>query len=174
MVVGKHLELGVQIEVQVDETAKCSSGMTGWEGLEAIVDLVLVAGANIRSVHDLQEAITLAIADHRDIGLADSQEVRAQSSDKPFQEDLEDGGANQGVQQPKDGVVQIPEAANANLTDEEDQDRDEGGHNGGSPDWHYLMAHRIGKLRVDDLAIAESHGERSRWRRVCVVNLKFI
>jgi hypothetical protein len=77
VVVGEDLQLGVKVEVQVDEACECSSGVARRHGLESVVDLGLVARADAAVVHDLAVAITdLNGVDGR---LADEEEVRAET-----------------------------------------------------------------------------------------------
>ena len=60
--------------------------------------------------------------------------MRAKAANEPFNEDLEDGGGNKRVEKADGGVIYVPEAADADLADEEDDNRDEDGEEGGS---HY-------------------------------------
>lgn len=74
VVVGEDLELGIEVEIQVNEACECRSRVTTGHRLQAVVDLVLVAGANLLGVVDVQEPlliVALAIG-ARQVGLADS------------------------------------------------------------------------------------------------------
>jgi len=66
--------------------------------------------------------------------------VRAKAANEPFDEDLEDGGGNEGVEEADGGVIYVPEAADADLTDEEDDDGDEDGEEGGCYDGDDFVA----------------------------------
>lgn len=112
MVVGEDLELGVEVKVEIDEASKGSSGVTTGHGLKSIVDLALVASANIGSVVKLKISLVVvsshgASASH--VGLADLKEMRSESTDEPLDKDLEDGGGDEGVEKTDDSVVDIPE-----------------------------------------------------------------
>lgn len=72
---------------------------------------------------------------------------------------MEDGCCDEGVEEPDGGVVDVPEGADADLHDEEDEDGDEGGEERGGPDGYDFVAHGVGELRVHDFAILEEDGE---------------
>lgn len=158
VVVGEHLELSVKVEVQVDESSESSGRVTRRHRLEAVVDLLLVARADAAVEHDLAVAVgnvargTHVLWDHR---LAHGEEVRAETSDEPFDEDLEDGRGDEGVQETDGCIVHVPEAADADLADEEDGDGDQGCHEGGSINGNDLVAQWVCELGVDNLAIRE-------------------
>ena len=46
----------------------------------------------------------------------------SQASDEPFEEDLEDGGCDEAVEKTDDTVVHIPEGADADLHDQNEED----------------------------------------------------
>jgi hypothetical protein len=95
MVVGKDLELGVEVEVQVDKASKGGSGVTTGHRLQSIVDLTLVASANIGVVVDLKVSLVVASSHGMSPGhvrLAHLEEVRSEATDEPLDKDLEDGG----------------------------------------------------------------------------------
>jgi hypothetical protein len=52
VVVGEDLELGVEIQVEEDETGKGSCRMAAGERLQAVVNLVWVSGADVAGVVD--------------------------------------------------------------------------------------------------------------------------
>jgi hypothetical protein len=85
--------------------------------------------------------------------------VRAKTSNEPFDEDLEDGCRDKSVEQTNDCIVDVPEAANPYLADEEDSNGNKGGEERGSPDGYDFIPQRIRKLRVNDLAVLESNWE---------------
>ena len=108
MVVGKDLQLGVEVQVQVDEASERSRGVAGRHRLKAVVDLFPVTCADATVEHDL----TISVCDvavgtagfntvvvgadsvenvSRDDRLAHGKEVRAKASNEPFDEDLENG-----------------------------------------------------------------------------------
>ena len=158
VVVREHLQLRVQVAVQVHEARERRRRMSTRHALQAIVDLVLVARADAAVEHDLAVAVCdVALRDHvgGDDGLADCEEVGAQTADKPFDEDLEDGGGDEGVEEADGGIVDVPEGAHADLADEEDSEGDEEGHEGRGPDGDDLITEGVGELRVDDLAVGE-------------------
>lgn len=169
VIVGEHLELSVEVEIQEDEASKGSSGVTRGHGLERIVDLLLVAGADATVEHDRAVAVRDIGAsrasglegvgvegevggDHR---LTDSKKVRTKTANEPLDEDLEDGSHDQRVEQTNGGVVDIPERADPDLADKEDSEGDEEGHERSRPDGNNLVAKRVGELGVDDLSISE-------------------
>jgi hypothetical protein len=57
--------------------------------------------------------------------LANGKEVGTQTANEPLDEDLEDCCSDEGVEEANGSIVDIPEGANANLADEEDDERDE-------------------------------------------------
>lgn len=114
VVVGEDLELCVEVEVEKDETGKGSGCVTRWHGLEGIVDFVHITRADALVKHDLTVSIgDVAVAAarldavvgcanarakvFRDNRLADGEEVRAETANEPFDEDLEDCGGNERV-----------------------------------------------------------------------------
>ena len=114
VVVGKDLELCVEVEVEEDETGKGSSCVTGWHGLQTVVDFVHITRADALVKHDLTVSIgDVAVAAaglntvvgstnagtkvFRNNGLADGEEVRAETTNEPFDKDLEDCGGNERV-----------------------------------------------------------------------------
>lgn len=166
VVVGEDLELGVEVKSEEDEAGESSGGVTRRHRLERIIDLVLVAGADILCVVNLPEPLcgvsvlgNTGVGSTRDVGLADRQEVRAQAADEPLDEDLEDSCRDQGVEKTEDAIVDVPEGADADLHAQDDEDGDHGGEEGGEPDGNDFLAHGVGELRVDDLAVGEGDGE---------------
>lgn len=159
VIVGEDLELGVEIEVQEDEAGKCCGGVTRGERLQGVVDLPLVTSADLACVVEAPEAITRL--QERRVRLADVQEVGAQAADEPLDEDLEDGSRDEGVEQTEDGVVEVPEGADTDLHQGEEQDRDATGQHSSQPDGDDFLAERIGELGVDNLAVGVSDGERA-------------
>jgi hypothetical protein len=142
------LELGIQVEVQEDKASKGSSGVARWHRLQAVVNLLAVSRADAAVKHDLAvtvgnvtvDTVLVAIvvcteAETRwDDGLADSEEVRTKTTNKPLDEDLEHGGGDECIQQTNGSVVHVPEAAGADLDNQEHSKGDEEGHESGSPD----------------------------------------
>lgn len=125
VIVGKDLQLGVQVEVQVNEPAKGSRGVTRGEGLETVVDGVWVAGADVTREHDLLEASAVVlIPDEGGVGLAYGEEVGTQATNEPLEEDLEDGGGDERIKDTDNGIVGIPERTNADLHAEDHEDWD--------------------------------------------------
>jgi hypothetical protein len=97
--------------------------------------------------------------------------MRAQATDKPFQEDLEDSGGYEGIQDPDNGVVDISETADADLADQNDDDRYQDAQHSRCPNGNDLVAQWVGELRIDDLAILEVNGERAGWCWMCFLDL---
>ena len=120
------------------------------------------------------DAIVVAANNTAHVGgndrLADSEKVRAETTNEPLDEDLEDGSSDKRVQQTNGGVVHIPEAAGADLHNEEDKEGDEEGHESGGPDGNNLGAERVRKLRVDNLAVLEDDGEATARCRISHVD----
>lgn len=175
MVVGEDLELGVEVKVQVDEASKGGSGMSTGHRLKSIVDLALVASANIGSVVELKISLVVvsshgASASH--VRLADLEEMRSESTDEPLDKDLEDSGGDEGVEKADNSVVDIPERADADLHHQEDKDGNKSSQQGSGPDGNDLSSERISVLRPDNLAIGKGNGERSSGGGLCEVDLK--
>ena len=97
MVVGPDLELCIEVQVQIHESCEGSGGMARWEGLERVVNLILVPRAPGTVVHDVFQAVANLLAALWRSRLADFKEVRAQTANEPFEEDLEDCGRDQAV-----------------------------------------------------------------------------
>lgn len=175
VVVREDLELRIEVQIQVDEASEGGSGVTGRERLERIIDLVLVARADLRRVVYLIEAggvvrgalLALGVAGQADVGLADVEEVGAQAADQALEEDLEDGGRDERVQQAEDAVVDVPERPHPDLHEQDHDDGDHGRQERRQPDRDDLLAQRVGELRVHYLAVGGvGHGERAggcRW-----------
>lgn len=105
-VVGHGLELRVEVEEQVDKATinnkhkpiiigprysrECSSRVARHPALERIIDDIRVTSADVAVVHDLAEAVTIQVHGG-DVGLANVEEVWAETSNQPLVEDLEDG-----------------------------------------------------------------------------------
>lgn len=133
------------------------------EGFKGVVDLILVTGADGAIVHDLAEAVAcLLCCDSGNVGLADCEEVRAETADEPFEEDLEDCGGDEGVEEADDGIVHVPEGADSDLADQDDCDGHEGAEESGGPDGDDFFAHWVCELWVDDLAVLEEDWEGTR------------
>lgn len=123
VVVGEDLQLGVQVEVQIYESTKGSGGVARGEGLETVVNGVWVAGADVACEHDLLEASAVVLVlDEGGVWLAHGEEVRTQATDEPLEEDLEDGGGDEGVEDADDGIVGVPERADPDLHAEDHED----------------------------------------------------
>lgn len=56
VVVGKHLELRVEVQRQVDEASESRGGVATGERLQTVVDLVWVSSANVTRKVDLLES----------------------------------------------------------------------------------------------------------------------
>lgn len=97
--------------------------------------------------------------------------MRTQATNQPLDKDLEDGSCDERVKQPDDGVVDIPEGADADLHDQEDGDGHEGCQQSGGPDGNNLISQRIAKLGEDNLAVGEGDGKGSGRGGICFVDL---
>jgi hypothetical protein len=86
-----------------------------------------------------------------------ARESTKHTSNEPLDEDLENGGNNQGVQKTNGSVVDVPEAADADGADQEDSKGNEESHESSSPDRNDLVAKGVRELRVDNLAIPEGN-----------------
>lgn len=164
VVVGKDLELGVKVQVQVDKTGKGSSGVSTGHRLERIVDLALVTSADIGSVVELEVSLVV-VSSHGarlcHVRLADLEEVRSESTDQPLDEDLEDGSGDERVEKTDGGVVEVPEAADTDLHHQEDEDGDQSSQHSSGPDGNDLSAERVSVLGPDDFAVGEGNREGS-------------
>lgn len=175
VVVREDLELRIEVQIQVDEASEGGSGVARRERLERIIDLVLIARADLRRVVYLVETgsvvrgalLALGVAGQADVGLADVEEVGAQAADQALEEDLEDGGRDERVQQAEDAVVDVPERPHPDLHEQDHDDGDHGRQERRQPDRDDLLAQRVGELRVHYLAVGGvGHGERAggcRW-----------
>ena len=189
VMVGEDLQLGIEVQVQVDKSSEGSRGVARGHRLETVVDLLPVTRADATVEHDLAISVgdvtigatsfdTIVIgADGREnVGrndrLANSEEVRAQTANEPLDEDLEDSRGDQGVEQSDGGVVDIPEAASTDLNDQEDSERDEESHESSSPDRDNFVAHRVSELGIDNLSILEDDWEATARSWVSEVNTK--
>jgi hypothetical protein len=94
--------------------------------LQSIVDLLLIARADLAIVHDLAVSIPCDLSGHK-ARSANGQKVRTKTSNEPFQEDLKHGCSDQRVKQADYGVVHVPKRLDADLHEEENDDRDEHG-----------------------------------------------
>lgn len=56
VVVGKHLELRVEVQREVDEASESRGGVAAGERLQAVVNLVWVSGANVAREVNLLES----------------------------------------------------------------------------------------------------------------------
>lgn len=152
VVVGEDLELRVQVEVQKNEASKGSGGVTRRHGFQAVVDLLTVTGADATVEHDLAVPVgnvamdsilvTIVVCTEteicRDDGLADSEEVRAQTTNEPLDKDLEYRSRDECIEQTNSGVVYIPKASGTDLNNQEHGKGDEEGHESSSPDGNDL------------------------------------
>ena len=84
---------------------------------------------------------------------------------------MEDGSCNQRVEKSNDGIICIPERSNADLADQDNSNRNQGAQESSSPDGDDFVAHWVGELRIDDLAILEADGEGSGCGGVGFVDL---
>jgi len=113
--------------------------------LQTIIDFVLVASADAAVKHDLPVTVChvtvratclvgVVVGAHGcenilgNHGLAYCKEVGTETTDKPLDEDLEDGCGDERVQEADGCVVDVPEAAGADLDNQEDGKGDEEGH----------------------------------------------
>lgn len=173
--------------------------MAGRERFERIVDLLRISGADGTGVHDLSQAVSgvekASDTINADFGNArfanlasqsistaqrsrrtwttNRQKVRPQTTDQPLQEDLEHGSIDESVKQSHDSVVEVPEAADADLHAGHDEDGDDAGQERSEPDGDDVLAQGVGELRVHDFAILEVDGERASRGGRGVVNLCF-
>ena len=98
--------------------------MARWKRFETVVDGVFVTPSDAAVVHDARPAFAGLGAEGRHGRVADCEEVRAEAADKAFDHDLEDGGGDEGVEQAEDGVVDVPEGADADLHYEDNDNGD--------------------------------------------------
>lgn len=175
VIVGENLELGVEVQVKVDKSAKGCGSVAGGERLKAVIDGVCVARANVAREHDLLEAgAVILVLDEGNVRLAYGEEVRAQATDEPLEEDLEDRSGDKRVQDADDGIVGVPKRSDANLHAEDDEDGDQDAQHSSSPNGNDLFAQGVGKLRVNDLAVGKGHGERPGRSWVSFINLGMV
>ena len=154
--------------------------MTGRHGFKAVIDLLPVTCADAAVEHDLTvsicdvaigatgfDAVVVGADSVKDVGrddrLADGKEVRTKTSNEPLDEDLENSRGDQSVEKSDGSIVQVPEAASADLHDQEHGKGDEECHERGSPNGNNFVPHRVSELRVDNLSILEDDGEAAAW-----------
>lgn len=99
VVVGEDLEFGVEVEIEEDEAGEGGRGVPGRHRFQGVVDFLLVARADGAVEHDGLEALAGALQ-AAGVGGADGEEVGAEATDEPFDEDLEDGCGDERVEQP--------------------------------------------------------------------------
>ena len=162
MVVAEDLELGIEVEVKVNESAKGSCGMSRWHRLQRVVDLVLVTPADISLKHDLAKA-SAASQQQRRIWVADSQEMWSKATDEPFDEDLEDSSSDERVEETSNGIVDVPKGADADLHAQNNEDWDQGAEHCSRPDGYDLVAEGVCELRIHDLAVGKGDWEGTAW-----------
>ena len=117
VVVAEDLEFGIEVQEQVHEACESGGRVARWHGFQRVVYLTLVTGANSAVVHDLAESISRVGALEGDIWFAHSQKMGAKTANQPFDEDLEDGCRDERIEETNGGVVDVPEATNADLAD---------------------------------------------------------
>ena len=139
------LELRVEVEGEIEETRPCCCRVPGGHRLECVVNLVFVSRADGTVVHEVREPNATARA-RRDAGLANSKEVRAEATDKPFDEDLEGGSGDQALEQAHGRGEEVVHAASADLEEDEEDEGDEEGDHGSGPDGYDLLAERVCNL----------------------------
>jgi hypothetical protein len=100
--------------------------------------------------------------------------MRSKSSNQPFQEDLEDGRSDKGIEETNDSIVYVPEAANANLANEDYGDRDQRTKEGSLPNGNDFGSKRVGELGVDDLAVLKVDRKGTGGGGVSFVYLLFV
>jgi hypothetical protein len=164
VVVGEDLELGVEVQVQVDKASESSSGVTTGHGLKSIVDLGLVTSADIGGEVELEITLVVVSAHGSStlhVRLADDEEMRSETTDEPLNEDLEDSGGDKRVEKTDGSVVEVPEAADADLHHSEDEDGDQSSKHGGSPDGNDLASEGVSILGPDNFTVVEGNREGS-------------
>lgn len=108
--------------------------MPRWERFERVVDFVGVASTDCAVVHYLSDAIARFLGcDGGEIGLADGEEVWPEPPYQPFEKHLKDRGCDERVEEANNGVVDVPKAADSNLTNEDDSDGHERSEKCGGP-----------------------------------------
>lgn len=101
-----------------------------------------------------------------------SQKVRSQPANQPLQKHLEHSRVDEPVQKPHHGVIEVPEAADADLHERHDGDGDHARKERSEPDRNDVFAQRVGKLGVDDLAVLEEDGKGASGGWGSVVDLR--
>lgn len=79
---------------------------------------------------------------------------------------MEYSGGYQTIEQTNDGVVDIPERADADLHQQEDCDGHQACQQRSSPDRNDLMSQRVRKLGIDNLAVLKEYRKGARRCRV--------
>ena len=115
MVVCEDLEFGVEVEGEVNKPRESRRRVARGEGFQAVVDGGLVACADAAVVHDVCPTGAGLGSEGRHGGFANGEEVRAEAAYEALEDYLEDCGGYEGVEQAEDGVVDVPEGADAQL-----------------------------------------------------------
>lgn len=170
VVVGKHLEFCVEVAVQEYKASECGRGVSRRHALKRIIDLLFVTCADAAVVHDLTIPVSGGHVERRELWFADGQEMGTEASNQPLDENLEHSSRDETVQQANSRIIDIPEASDANLTDQEDGERDEERQESSGPDWDDFVAHRVCEVGVDNLSVLESNWEAPTRRRLCHVH----
>ena len=101
---------------------------------------------------DAVEARGVVRLRERDVGLADGQPVGAEAADQHLDYDLEEAGEDDGIEEAEYGVVEVPEGADPQLGECDDDDGDKDGEHAREGRGDDPAALGVGKLRVDDVA----------------------
>lgn len=124
VVIRENFQFGVDVVVQVEKPRPCCSAVTAGKRLQGVVNLIEVAPANVPLKHDVAKSVT-SCSDNARIWIANRKEVWPKTTYEPLQEYLEDRCVYKRIKQADNGVVGVPEAPNANLHTENDEDRNE-------------------------------------------------
>ena len=73
--------------------------------------------------------------------------MRTQAADKPFEEDLEDGSGDQAVEETNDCIIGVPERADANLHEQNEEDRYQRAEKRSEPNWNDFFAERVAVMQ---------------------------
>lgn len=84
---------------------------------------------------------------------------------------MEDCSCNEAVEKTNDGIVDVPEGADANLHDKNEDDGNEDGEESSQPDGDNLFTQWVCKIRKDDFTIDKVDREGSGRRRRSFVDL---
>lgn len=75
--------------------------------------------------------------------------MRTETTNEPFEENLEDGGCDEGIEKTNYGIVHIPERSDANLNNQEGGNGYERCEECSFPNWNDFVTERLDEYMSD-------------------------